>query len=794
MLSYIPSELIKVKKLVDEGKHDEALHLIREYEKDRAKSILEILSSKLFESDILFQQGLYEKAYEKVEFVFNRSKKEGEIEINIDAVIKSINLMFYLGKREEISERIKEAENLLTTIKFSSENNYQDRKALLAFHKARFYASTFDLEDFETSLKLIKKSLTIFEEIGNIEGIIHALSVYGEFLAFGKGELDQGISYITEALSLAEKNKKEFLIGYCFRRLVSILSYKGLFDQSLIYAKRSLEIFEKFRNEPEASRMLSDIAIIYKKKGDFNFALDYLRRALKIQDKLTSPIFKVIILGSLVEVTLAMGDIESAKGYLVLIEEVNEKVKVPFCDIVFRDKKAQILAASPRAAHRVEAEKIYKKIIEDLGSEDVNGANYYLELCDLLIFELEVTNDMEIFEEINTYVSKVLRMAEKSNSFWLMGETIILQAKLALYKLDFNKARHLLTKGQQIADRHNMELLALKISNEHDELFKNLTLWESFKNSEAPFTKRFKLSRIKDQMNDMLNKSKFEPLELEAEQPILLIIITEFGAPLLFNHFTADLVIDDASLGEFLSSCNLYCDKIFSETFDRVKFGQYTVLINSVDGLFICYLFQGQTYSAQQKIKHFSETFNRNTELKEKFKTAQNEGRIIHVENNPSIGDLIIGSFMPDPNKFRMPFKAYKGDQHYVFASYAHADKLEVYPIIDYLNKEGVKIWYDEGIPLSENWKKSIAVNLERCHTFLVFISPHIIDSEYVRKEISFALKKKKPFFAIYLKETKLPTELEFEIADIQAMMKFLMPKHEFYSKLSKELTKALNY
>ncbi|GAG60629.1 unnamed protein product, partial [marine sediment metagenome] len=116
-----------------------------------------------------------------------------------------------------------------------------------------------------------------------------------------------------------------------------------------------------------------------------------------------------------------------------------------------------------------------------------------------------------------------------------------------------------------------------------------------------------------------------------------------------------------------------------------------------------------------------------------------------------------------------MPFKAYEGDKSFVFASYSHTDKLQVYPIIDYLNKIGLNIWYDEGIPISENWKKSIVENLDKCSGFLVFITPHIIDSEYVRKEINYAMKMNKPVFTIYLKETKLPHELMFDMDEIQA-------------------------
>jgi hypothetical protein len=73
-----------------------------------------------------------------------------------------------------------------------------------------------------------------------------------------------------------------------------------------------------------------------------------------------------------------------------------------------------------------------------------------------------------------------------------------------------------------------------------------------------------------------------------------------------------------------------------------------------------------------------------------------------------------------------------------------------------------------------------------------VFITPHIIDSEYVRKEINYALKKHKPFFTIYLRETQLPHELIFDMDEIQAMKKYLMPETEFYNKLREMLFPVL--
>ncbi len=133
------------------------------------------------------------------------------------------------------------------------------------------------------------------------------------------------------------------------------------------------------------------------------------------------------------------------------------------------------------------------------------------------------------------------------------------------------------------------------------------------------------------------------------------------------------------------------------------------------------------------------------------------------------------------------------GDEPFLFVSYAHSDKLQVYPIMDYLYKTGFNIWYDEGISVSEDWKESIVNNIENCSLFLVFITPHIIDSEFVRKEISFALTRKKPFYSVYLKDTKLPAALKFDISGIQFMKKYTLPETEFYTKLKDVLSPVLS-
>ena len=240
-----------------------------------------------------------------------------------------------------------------------------------------------------------------------------------------------------------------------------------------------------------------------------------------------------------------------------------------------------------------------------------------------------------------------------------------------------------------------------------------------------------------------------------------------------FSHpFTADVTLDKERIGNFISTFNASSDQIFSESIDRIKIGDYIVLLKALDTFSIFYVFKGQSYSAGQKLNNFTESIKENKIIIEVLNTAVRTGLQIKLNENPDLEELITNSFMADPSKFQLPFRAHKGDEPFLFVSYAHSDKLQVYPVMDHLNKSGFNVWYDEGISVSEDWKKSIVANIEKCTAFLVFITPHIIDSEYVRKEMSYALNQKKPFYSVYLKETKLPGELVFDISGIQSLKK----------------------
>ncbi len=99
----------------------------------------------------------------------------------------------------------------------------------------------------------------------------------------------------------------------------------------------------------------------------------------------------------------------------------------------------------------------------------------------------------------------------------------------------------------------------------------------------------------------------------------------------------------------------------------------------------------------------------------------------------------------------RTYFEAYKGDAPYAFISYSHIDSEMVYPVIKELNDEGYRIWYDEGIAPSAEWRGVINEHIRDCSVFVVFVTRNSMDSHEVIKECTYAINLHKKLHIIYL-------------------------------------------
>ena len=91
----------------------------------------------------------------------------------------------------------------------------------------------------------------------------------------------------------------------------------------------------------------------------------------------------------------------------------------------------------------------------------------------------------------------------------------------------------------------------------------------------------------------------------------------------------------------------------------------------------------------------------------------------------------------------------YEGSEKFIFLSYCHKDKSIVFPVAERLARDGYRVWYDEGIDPGAEWPEIIAEHLNRCSACIAFVSENSLNSHNCRREINFALLKKKPFISV---------------------------------------------
>jgi len=780
-----PKELTQARQFIKEGKYEDSIRLLKDFEGQENLSLQDIVSCHLIKCNLLIHQSLYEKAAILAEQTYKESLGLEKNILSVDALIMMTLSMCYFDVKTA-NMTIKQGEELLKTLPDVSEIQKNRRKVSFTHLKGMISDPRYSVNsDIELAIKHYRHSLDLGESLGDTERVIASLLRIAMIISKTKGDLDLALDYIERALALSKNINYKLFIAWALYSKAMIYHSKGEVSRSIPLYKQSLAIAQGLNHKQLIFGNLNNMADTYRMIGELDHALEYSKQSVELYSEKDNFFFyRASSLDFLIQILTEKGDLEQAQQFLNQLEQMSKELHNKTITLLYLYNKALLLKKSPRISNRGKAEEILKQILgeEELLWEIKERA--LLALCELLLSELQLTGNLEVLEEVESYIAQLLDTAEKSHSYWILGETILLKAKLALISFNLKEARQLLTQGQKTVEKYGLKLLAMKISNEHDELLKRLNEWDTLKDSNAPLTERMDLSHVDKQIDLMVSKKAIDTPKLEPEHPILVTILTEDGKAIFSNPFTADMTVDGTRFGKFLSSFNMLSNQLFLESFDRVKFGQYTVLIKSVDSLSICYMFQGQTFSAQQKLIHFTEALKKEESIRRALINTQKVGGVIKLSDNLPLDELLLECFLSDPKQFQVPFKAYVGNEPFIFISYSHTDKLHVYPIIDYLNDMGLNIWYDEGIPISENWKKSIVQNLERCQVFLVFITSHIIDSEMVRKEISFALKKKKKFIAIYLKETNLPSELEFEIADIQALMKFRLTETEFYDKL----------
>ncbi|MHA1479169.1 MAG: tetratricopeptide repeat protein, partial [Promethearchaeota archaeon] len=588
-----PEELSKANNLIDEGKLDEALTLLSNYEQKEALNHHDKASCRLLQCKILFWQGKYKELIKLAEQIYKESRGVENIFLKVDSLLIMTHALAMLDRIAEALDLIKQGEELIKTIPQKLTKTYKQREAYLAFIEGYLCSRRRGrkLKDQDLALEYLEHSLAVREELG----IKHEIAeVLGE-MAWTRlitGELNRALKYAERSLALAKESRKKYYIASSFKFLGQILGAKGELDQGIRNYEQSLVLFKELNNKDRLAWVLNNVSRAYRIGGEFERALECIEQSMALNRECGKLRMLADNHDYLIQILIDKGDLKRAQISLNDLEQIKNQLKDENINLLYLYDKALVLKTSLRARDRGKAEEILTQLLEDDDLDFEGKYTVLLNLCDLLLTELRITNDQGVLDELTQFLGQLLDLAEKSDSYWIIGETYLLQAKLALISLDLKEARRLLTQGQQIAEKFGLDMLARKISNDHDELLKKLITWENLKDSDISLEERMELARLNEQMDDMLQKRVTEPDEIQDEESVVILIISKGGNPIFSQSFTEGWSFKDHLFGGFLSAVNSFSDEMFSQGLDRAIFGKYTIIMNAIPPFIVCYLFK----------------------------------------------------------------------------------------------------------------------------------------------------------------------------------------------------------
>ncbi len=487
----------------------------------------------------------------------------------------------------------------------------------------------YHLRDFNALKSYADRCLSICKLRNYKYALTFSYDLLGHYYLI-KGDLSNTFSNFKTSLNIREEEGYNHLLPNSYYSIGEIYSQKGELRESLIYYKKAIDIHIADIKEVFRPICLSTIGRVYAELGDFLIAEKYLLKALELlnEKKIVNYHFQNFSISTAKTyhclIVLSLNNKETKNANYYISELQKYAINLPNntqIQQIYRLDEALILKSSDKMRDNFIAGIILKEMIE----EDIIDHEVVIEamtnLCEVLIYELELTGNKDILQEIEGFTNKLLNISLNQYLYNLQSETYLFKAKISLLYLNFDNARLYLTKAQKIAAKYDLNQLAKRISEEHDSLLRNLDELEKKANQEISLQERIKNIRYEFLFSKIL-RSKTEELMTKPETAIYLVILGVIDGHCLYERsFQETNIMDGNLIAGFISAINSFGQETFStlDTIDRIKHGDFFIIIQSKDDFLFGYVFKGDSYPAISKLNNFVKKISEFKDIYEKL-------------------------------------------------------------------------------------------------------------------------------------------------------------------------------
>jgi len=524
---------------------------------------------------------------------------------NESLIYDAIAIQEKIGNRESLSRSyIVLAEKSLRTNKFKQASLHLDKIFNL-------------LNDSENKYLL--------GQVNNLYGLLH----------YEMGDFNLALEFLNKSLDFFKIIDNKRLIGSLISNIGLIHSLRGDLDLSLASFDQSLKIFEELEIQQNVAYHLGKLGSVYARKGEYDLALVYFYKTLEIMKQLKVETSVAKTLFSIISVSIYDNDLENAQQYFKQLQEVNKDSPNVKIALWTRVAEALVLKSQENEQDIERAFNLLKQIAEE---EIINIEIYgdvLLNLCDILLNQLRNKSQEEYLKEIRKYLNLLYEMASKQDSFWLVAQANWLLAYLAIIELDMIKAQHMFTQAQLLAEERGFKRLAMNISNEFDNMIKQSSDFKSISKNDLPLVERIERSGF-EAVIKKIKQNIVDDEDLRAEKPVMLFIFNPKGIPIYHQIFLQEKSqLNDEIIDEFILVIRNFINEISKDKkpIQRIFHRELLVILKSFDDLSFCYVFDGQSYAAIERLEIII------TSLREQLPELWNK-ILVHSKKGQSIDQL----------------------------------------------------------------------------------------------------------------------------------------------------------
>jgi tetratricopeptide (TPR) repeat protein len=183
----------------------------------------------------------------------------------------------------------------------------------------------FYQKNYTTAIEYFNKSLTVFDETGDIYGKAMVYNNIG-MVYFETIKYDSALMYYFNSLNIFKELDIPSKVAMCCTNIGEVYGEQGLYEKALHYLQKSMAIKKQLNDNFGLGLCLLSIAKIENKIGDYSKSVNYAKKSLSFNSNVGNNEAVRDIYGLLAKNYEALSDYKMAYKYLMEFKKINDSI------------------------------------------------------------------------------------------------------------------------------------------------------------------------------------------------------------------------------------------------------------------------------------------------------------------------------------------------------------------------------------------------------------------------------------------------------------------------------------